>query len=126
MSHESTASSARPRRLLDQVHDAIRARHYSPRTAEAYCTWVRRFVLFHGTRHPNEMGAHEIEAFLNHLATDQHVSASTQNQALAALLFLYVHVLSRPVGELGDLTRAKRPHRLPMALVARPIEVCPS
>jgi integron integrase len=86
-----------------------------------YCMWVRRFVLFHGKRHPNDLGTPEIEAFLNHFATDQHVSASTQNQALAALLLLYVHVLSRPFGELCDLTRAKRPHRVPMALTQKEV-----
>ena len=73
-------------------------------------------MLFHDKRHPTDLGAPEIEAFLNHLGTDQHVSASTQNQALAALLFLYVHVLSRPFGELRNLTRAKQPKRLPFAL----------
>ncbi|MFT3770547.1 MAG: integron integrase [Minicystis sp.] len=118
---EASPDDDRRPRLLDRVREAIRARHYSPRTAEAYCTWVRRFVLFHGRRHPREMGAPEIEAFLSHLANEQHVSASTQNQALAALLFLYVHVLSVPMDKLGDFTRAKRPQRIPAVLT--PAEV---
>jgi len=121
MAHDTTPPAERRPRLLDRVRETIRARHYSPRTAEAYCTWIRRFVVFHGMRHPREMGAAEIEAFLSHLANDQRVSASTQNQALAALLFLYVHVLLVPVERLGEFTRAKRPHRIPAVL--RPVEV---
>ena len=81
--------------LLDQLRTALRARHYSRRTEEAYCLWVRRFVRFHGLRHPAEMGEPEINAFLTHLAVAEHVSASTQTQALSALLFLYRHVLGR-------------------------------
>jgi site-specific recombinase XerD len=116
MAHDTTPPAERRPRLLDRVRETIRARHDSPRTAEAYRTWIRRFVVFHGMRHPREMGATEIEAFLSHLANDQHVSASTQNQALAALLFLYVHVLFVPVERLGEFTRAKRPHRIPAVL----------
>jgi integron integrase len=108
--------AARPRRLLDQVRDAVRVRHYSYRTEQAYVGWVRRFILFHGKRHPAEMGATEVGAFLNALATQREVSASTQNQALAALLFLYREVVRVEVGWLDDLVRAKRPQRLPVVL----------
>lgn len=105
-----------PRRLLDQVHDAIRARHYSRRTERAYAGWIRRFVLFHGKRHPAEMGEPEVTAFLSHLATHRRVSASTQNQALSALLFLYRVVLRRELAWLDELVRAKRPARVPTVL----------
>ncbi|WP_437810120.1 site-specific integrase [Sorangium sp. So ce1078] len=81
------APTARPPRLLERVREAIRTRRYSPRTEEAYCAWIRRFILFHDRRHPRDLGLAHVEAFLTHLATDQHVSASTQNQALAAILF---------------------------------------
>lgn len=79
---------ARPPRLLDQVRRVLRTRHYSHRTEQAYVGWIRRYILFHGKRHPSELGAAEISAFLTHLATRRNVSASTQNQALSALLFL--------------------------------------
>jgi len=81
------------RRLLDQVRDAIRRKHYSIRTEEAYVYWIKRYIFFHNKRHPKEMGVPEIEAFLSHLAVNEHVAASTQNQALSALLFLYREVL---------------------------------
>ena len=103
-------------RLLDRVRLAIRARHYSLRTEEAYVAWVRRFILFHGRRHPVEMGEAEINAFLTDLAVRGGVSASTQNQALAAVLFLYRHVLEKPLPAIGDVVRAKRPQRLPVVL----------
>ncbi len=86
-------SSVRPRKLLDQLADVLRAKHYSYRTEQAYIPWVRRFILFHNKRHPREMGAIEIEQFLTHLAVEGRVSASTQTQALCALLFLYKHLL---------------------------------
>ncbi|MEO5761856.1 MAG: phage integrase N-terminal SAM-like domain-containing protein, partial [Vicinamibacteria bacterium] len=82
-------------RLLDRLRDAILARRYSARTAEAYEMWVRKFVVFHGKRHPNQMGGAEVKAFLIHLAVNQKVAASTQNQALSAIIFLYRHVLGR-------------------------------
>jgi len=107
--------SAQPR-LLDRVREAIRTRHYSRRTERAYAGWIRRFVLFHGKRHPQEMGEAEVTAFLSHLATRRHVSASTQNQALSALLFLYRVVLGRDLGWLDHLVRAKRPTRVPTVL----------
>jgi len=103
-------------RLLEQLRSRIRTRHYSRRTETAYVDWVRRFVLFHGRRHPRTMGEREIAAFLSHLANERHVSASTQNQALAALLFLFRHVLSAEVGFVRGIDRAKRPRRLPVVL----------
>ncbi len=109
-------SPARPRRLLDQVRDAVRVRHYSPRTEQAYIGWIRRFILFHGKRHPLEMGEPEIRRFLTALAVQRQVSASTQSQALAALLFLYRDVLGRDPGWIEDVVRARRPRRLPVVL----------
>ena len=103
-------------RLLGRVRHAIRTRHYSRRTERAYVGWVRRFVRFHGLRHPAAMGAEEVTAFLTHLATERNVSASTQNQALSALLFLYKHVLEIDLPWLDNVVRAKRPQRLPMVL----------
>jgi integron integrase len=103
-------------RLLDQVRDVIRTRHYSLRTEEAYVAWIRRFILFHGKRHPTEMGAGEVGAFLTHLAVDRDVAASTQNQARSALLFLYKDVLARPIEDGPEVEPAKRPVRLPTVL----------
>ena len=103
-------------RLLDQMRGALRSRHYALRTEKAYCLWVVRFVRFHGMKHPAEMAEPEINAFLTHLAVEQNVSASTQNQALSAILFLYRRVLKREVGELGDLVRAREPQHLPVVL----------
>ena len=94
----------------------IRTRHLSLRTEQAYVQWIRRFILFHDKRHPKEMGADEIGAFLTHLAVAKRVSASTQNQALSALLFLYRKVLGRDPGELEDVIRARRPKKLPVVL----------
>jgi len=108
-------------RLLDRLRTALRARHYSLRTEEAYAAWVRRYVLFHNRRHPDEMGEAEINAFLTDLAVTKKVSASTQNQALSALLFLYRDVLGRSLASLGDVVRARRPQRLPVVLT--PAEV---
>jgi len=102
--------------LMSQMHSALRSRHYSRRTEQAYCLWVRRFVRFHGIRHPAHMAEPEVNAFLTHLAVDEQVSASTQTQALSALLFLYRHVIGREVGELTDLIRARKPKRLPVVL----------
>lgn len=103
-------------RLLDQVRQALRARHYSRRTEKAYVAWIRRYVLFHGKRHPVEMGGAEITAFLTSLATRYNLSASTQNQALAALLFLYRNVLGLELDFLEGVVRAKGPMRLPVVL----------
>ncbi|MEX2205121.1 MAG: integron integrase [Myxococcota bacterium] len=112
------AGSGRPARLLDRVREACRVRHYSRRTERAYTQWVKRFVLFHGKRHPREMGAVEVSAFLSHLAVAGSASSSTQNQALAALVFLYRRVLdsAAPLLELDDLVRARVPTRLPVVL----------
>jgi integron integrase len=102
--------------LLTQLRRAIRTRHYSPRTEEAYVQWVRRFIRFCGTRHPRELGPGDVTRFLSSLAVDINVSASTQNQALAAIVFLYRDVLDMPVGWLNALVRAKRPGRVPVVL----------
>lgn len=110
------ANAARRFRLLEQVRRGLRVRHYSRRTEIAYCGWVRRFVLFHNRRHPSTMGEEEIAAFLNHIATVGAVSASTQNQALHALLFLYRQILKREIGLVPGLTPAKRGRRLPVVL----------
>ena len=105
----------RPKKFLDQVRDALRLKHYSIRTEQAYVGWVKRYIYFHGLRHPSEMGAPEVEAFLTHLAVKENVAASTQNQALSALLFLYREVLYQDMGPV-DALRAKRPKRLPTVL----------
>jgi len=101
---------------MDRVRDALRVRRYSIRTERSYCGWIRRYILFHGKRHPLEMGEREINAFLTDLAVRGRVSASTQNQALSALLFLYRHVLGREVGDLSGVVRARKPRRLPVVL----------
>lgn len=100
--------------LLDNVRAVLRLKHYSTRTEEAYVGWIRRFILYHGKRHPTEMGDAEVRAYLTSLATERDVAASTQNQALCALLFLYNDVLLRPLGPIDDIVRAKRPSRLPV------------
>ncbi len=103
-------------RLLDAVRARIRAKHYSLRTEQAYLHWIKRFIYFHDKRHPREMGAAEVERFLSSLAVDDHASASTQNQALAALLFLYREVLNVELPWLDGLTRAKQRERIPVVL----------
>jgi len=103
-------------RLLDQVRMVIRRKHYSIRTEQAYVDWIRRYILFHNKRHPEKMGVPEIEAFLIHLANDLHVAANTQNQAFAALLFLYREVLQIPLTSYVQVLQAKRPKRLPTVL----------
>jgi integron integrase len=108
-------------KLLDQVRQAIRIRHYSYRTEKAYIHWIKRFIFFHSKRHPGEMGEAEIGQFLSALATDLRLSASTQNQALNALLFLYREVLNKQIGFVGGVVRAKRPHRLPVVLTRQEI-----
>jgi integron integrase len=108
--------SEQPVRLMDRVRRAVRVRHYSRRTEEAYVTWIRRYIVFHGKRHPSELGAAEIARFLSYLATDRHVSASTQNQALSALLFLYRHVLGIDVGAIEQVPRARTPTQVPVVL----------
>src|SRR5207253_712114 len=108
-------STQKPK-LLDRMTAAMQARHYSPRTVEQYVWWARKYILFHNKKHPASMGADEANGFLTHLAVEERVSAATQNQALAALLFLYRHVLDEPLPWLSELIRAKRPIRLPVVL----------
>jgi integron integrase len=103
-------------RLLDQVRSRIRFKHYSLRTEQAYVDWIKRFVRFHGNRHPSDLSAPHIETFLTHLAVELHVAASTQNQAQSALLFLYRDVLARELPLLSGVARAKAPVRLPVVL----------
>ncbi len=105
-------------RLLDQVRERCRVKHYSIRTERRYVDWIRRFILFHDKRHPAGMGAREVEAFLTHLAVNRNVAPSTQNQALSALLFLYKEVLEIELPWLDGVTRAKKPARLPVVLTA--------
>ncbi|ASC69930.1 Integrase/recombinase [Halomicronema hongdechloris C2206] len=106
----------RPRKLLDQVRDAIRLKHYSYKTEQTYVGWIRRYILFHNKQHPKEMGSAEIEAFLTHLAVEQQVSASTQNQAFSALLFLYRQVLNQDLGSSINAVRARPSRYLPTVL----------
>lgn len=106
--------SSKPPRLLDQVRQAIRFRHYSLKTEKSYVYYIRNFILFHQKRHPKDMGASEIRAYLTHLAVNQNVAASTQNVALSALLFLYRQVLEIELPYIGDIERAKKPQRLPV------------
>ena len=94
-------------KLLYQFREALRSRHYSRRTEQTYCQWVKRFIYFHKMRHLAEMGESEINAFLTHLAVREKISSSTQTQALSALLFLYRHVLGREIGDLGEVIRAQ-------------------
>lgn len=103
-------------KLLDRVRDVIRRKHYSFRTEQIYTDWIRRFILFHGKRHPSEMAETEVTQFLTHLAREGKVAASTQNQALSSLLFLYKKVLKQEIGWLDQVERAKRPARLPVVL----------
>lgn len=109
-------------RLLDQVRDRIRRKHYSMRTEDAYLHWIKRFIFFHGKRHPREMGAPEVEKFLTHLAVAGRVSASTQNQAKSALLFLYKEVLEQTLPWLDNIESAQRPKRLPVVLTREEVE----
>ena len=103
-------------KLLDQLREIIRLKHYSIRTEQSYVDWAKRYILFHEKKHPKEMGAKEIAAFLTHLAVDKNVSASTQNQALNALIFLYKELLRISVGDIGDVARAKLPIRRPLVM----------
>jgi len=105
-----------PKKLLDRVRDRIRFKHYSIRTEEAYASWIKRYILFHGKKHPADMGKTEIESFLTHLAVDLNVAASTQNQAFNAVLFLYREVLEIEFPEHIRSVRAKKPKRLPTVM----------
>lgn len=110
------ASDRGEKRLVERFRDEIRSRHYSRRTEEAYWYWIRGFILHNGKQHPADLGAKEVGEFLSWLATERDVAAATQNQALSALLFLYKHVLGKELPWLDDMTRAKRPVRLPVVL----------
>jgi integron integrase len=114
-------SAPRPPKLLNRVRAAIRVRHYSIRTEQAYLRWIERFIRFSGTRHPLTLGSAEVGAFIDHLAVEKRVSASTQNQAVAAILFLYDEVLGCKVAWLGEIIHAKRPHRIPAVLTQEEI-----
>ena len=116
-----TISAAKPR-LLDQVRGKIRLKHYSIRTEQAYTDWIRRFILHHNKQHPEQMGAPEVEAFLTHLAVEGRVSASTQNQAKSALLFLYREVLGVELAWLDNVEQAKTPKRLPVVLTQAEVQ----
>jgi integron integrase len=109
-------------KLLDLLREALRSRHYSRRTEATYCNWVKRFIFFHHVRHPAEMAEAEINAFLTHLAVKERVSASTQNQALSALLFLYRRVLGREIGDLGEVIRARKPKRVPVVMTREEVK----
>lgn len=109
-----TSNSTSP--FLQQVRNAIRVRHYSIRTEQAYVDWIQRFILFHGKRHPNELGEADVGRFLTWLAVERNVAPSTQNQALNALVFLYRHVIDRPLGDITNAARAKKPQKLPVVL----------
>ncbi|MFA4916980.1 MAG: integron integrase [Syntrophales bacterium] len=109
-------------KLLDLLREALRSRHYSRRTETAYCYWVKRYIFFHHVRHPSEMAEPEINSFLTYLAVKEHVSASTQNQALSALLFLYRYVLDREIGDLGEVIRARKPKRLPVVMTREEVK----
>lgn len=111
-----------PPKLLDQVRNRLRVKHYSIRTEQVYVDWIRRFIRFHDKRHPREMGAHEIETYLSHLAVQGRVSPSTQNQAKSALLFLYREVLELPLPWLDKVTQAKAPTRLPVVLTVSEVQ----
>jgi integron integrase len=119
--HEVGPTPPPPPRLLDRVRAAVRLRHYSRRTEEAYVAWIRRFILFHGKRHPVDMGGPELTHFLSSLAVEGRVAASTQNQALSALLFLYRDVLDLDVPWLDRVVRAKRPQRLAVVLTRQEV-----
>jgi len=111
---DATRDVAAKPKLLDRVRHAVRVRHMARSTESAYVYWIRRFILYHNKRHPLEMGKADVESFLTHLAVERHVSASSQNQAFSALLFLYRVVLERDFGWLDNVVRAKRPQRIPV------------
>jgi len=109
-------------KLIDQVRHVIRKKHYSYRTEQAYVDWIKRYILFNNKRHPKEMGEKEISRFISHLAINRNVAASTQNQALNAIVFLYKHVLRIELGDFGHMERAKKPKRLPVVMTEQEVE----
>ncbi len=122
MSEATVRPDRRPPKLLDRVRARVRTLHYSYRTEKAYLYWIRQFILFSGRRHPKSLGKAEIEHYLSHLAVDRRVSASTQNQALCAILFLYKRVLEVDIGWLDNIVRAKTPERVPVVLSRDEVE----
>lgn len=118
-----TALNASRAQLLEQMRDAIRVRHYSIRTEDAYLAWIKRFILFHNKRHPKEMGAIEIQQFLSHLAVKENVAASTQNQCLCALIFLYKQVLDIELPQFEEIVWAKKPKKLPVVFSKAEVKV---
>jgi integron integrase len=113
---QTITTPAQPKKLLDQVRDKIRFKHYSLSTENTYLSWIKQFILYHGKRHPVDLGAAEVELFLTYLATQRHVSSSTQNQALSAILFLYKDVLGVTLPWLDGFERSKKPRRMPVVL----------
>ncbi len=109
-------------KLMDRLKTMIRLKHYSPKTEKSYCYWVRQYIYFHNKKHPKDMGEVEIRAFLNHLAVDKQVAASTQNQALCAIIFLYREVLQINIGEIEKITWAKKPKRLPIVFSQKEVQ----
>lgn len=123
MAHVSPQSQQKNKpKLLDQVRQVIRTKHYSIRTEQAYVQWIKRFILFHGKRHPQEMGAAEVQQFLSDLAVQKRVAASTQNQALSALLFLYQEVLPQEIGWMENVIWAHKPKKLPVVLTREEVK----
>tara|TARA_R110002072_G_scaffold30092_2_gene94231 strand:- start:17170 stop:18141 length:972 start_codon:yes stop_codon:yes gene_type:complete len=112
----------RPPKLLEQVRQKIRFLHYSRKTEQSYVQWIRRYILFHGKRHPKELGGEELSSFLNYLANKENVSASTQNQALSAIIFLYKQILDIDVGEIPEFQYARKPKRLPVVLTQNEVK----
>ena len=110
------------RKLLDQIRDTVRRRHYSPRTEEAYVSWAKRYILFHNKQHPANLDAQHITSFLTHLAVDLNVSSSTQNQALRAIVFLYRQVLHLEIDLPTKNLRSKKPRRLPVVLTKQEVQ----
>ena len=119
---ETNTTTSPPPKLLDQVREKIRYKHYSLSTENTYISWIRQYILFNEKRHPSEMGAAEVEAFLTYLATTRHVASSTQNQALSAILFLYREVLALDLPWLDNFERSKKPRRLPVVLTTLEVQ----
>jgi len=116
VSPKNDGSSQKPKKLLDQVREALRTKHYSHRTEQTYVDWIKRYIIFHKKQHPNNLGVEEIREFIAHLATERKVAASTQNQALSSILFLYRTVLQKEIDLLPELTNPSRPKRVPIVL----------
>jgi integron integrase len=119
---QTNTTPSQPKKLLDLVRDKIRFKHYSLSTENTYISWIKQFIIFNGKRHPTKMGAAEVEAFLTYLATERHVSSSTQNQALSAILFLYRDVLAVELPWLDGFERSKKPRRLPVVLTVLEVQ----